>query len=691
MLTYPPVEPTLATWTPPRGPEDTLSLDFEYDRQERPTLLGMSVNGSAVSVGWTPQSAYALRKALETGCRVAGHNVIDADIPLVKEHLGIDIANNRVDDTIVYHQLANAWFTNITNKGAGDGTTGDTGGKRGVGLLDLWSFASLYTDLPQWKLCRDGLSWDTFDPPPPSTCSGPCPVHRKRWYNGLDALSVDLAMPVVRADHASKGIPRSTVERVQACVAIARKMRLRGVAVDVAWVDELRKEFKEAREGYFKPTLVPRTCGGCARMSKSPPPCKRCKDAGRPLDERDCGLYYDDGYAAPFNPGSPKQVQEWFRAQGVNLPSTDKEEIYRAWKGTPEGHPAWEWLDRLYSWKDEGKGPDSWFGEEYIHNGRIHPRSIPYGTSSGRWASSGPNYQNMPKSTSGIFARLRGGIIPFPGEQLLRIDYGQMEYRYDLWLAHVWLKGLPMPKLGRELFDDMIARMGHVLERAQAVNNRSKREIFKTIVYAALLGEGAKTYTGAELEKPYVKKAIDAGALVVHKDWHVGDEFMCFTGINLCDRLFGRGNRSFGNRAAVLAIQETFFAEQPILRELHRHLTTFCEQGHGTTPTGRYLHLDGPMGQRFKDVAGHVQQGVVDRVEEALIEIDAGGHTPIMMVHDELDFSLPLSYTKDQMKEIVYVMEKESKIFPGLELPANAQFGSRWLEKPEGKYLQELT
>lgn len=32
------------------------------------------------------------------------------------------------------------------------------------------------------------------------------------------------------------------------------------------------------------------------------------------------------------------------------------------------------------------------------------------------------------------------------------------------------------------------------------------------------------------------------------------------------------------------------------------------------------------------------------------------------------------------MLEIVDVMESESKLFPGLKLPANAQVGTRWIE-----------
>jgi len=676
---YPPFHETLEGWRKkagPVGPSSILSVDFEYKQDGTPTLLGLSAYEESVSVQWSPRTAYALRQVLETGCKVSGHNVIDADIPIIQREMKITIEPERIYDTIVYHQLANSWFQNVTNKKSGH-TRGNT---RGVGLLDLRSFAALYTDLPQWKVCRDGYGWDTIDPPAPVDCQGPCPVHTKRWYNATDAWAVDTALPILLADHESKGIPRSTVVRVQACMEVARKMSEKGINVDLPYVEELRRELETNRAEYFEPTHIPKPCGGCGRMSKTPPPCKRCRDSGRPLDSENRGIYYTEGYKAPFNPASPLQVATWFRGEGVKLKDASKETLAKALVKTATDHPAYVWLDRLYNWKDAGKGIDAWFGEQYISSdGLLHPRSIPIGTSSGRWASSGPNYQNIPKKKGdSVHAKIRGAIIPFPGEKLLRIDYGQMEYRHMLWNAHVWMRGDEMPTLDRELFTPLLPAMGDTLTRAAKINHRSPRDILKTVVYAAIYGEGARVYTGPQMEDGYVKKQIDCGALIVHRDWPVGDGFMGFTGANLADRILG--SASWKNREIALAIQEQFFIAQPVLRELQRWLTKFVDRGHGTTATGRYLHLEGPLGDRFKDICAHVGQGAVDRVEEATLELDRGGLTPIMMVHDELVFSLPINYSDGQMQEIIAVMEDESKLFPGLRLPANAQVGARWLE-----------
>ena len=106
--------------------------------------------------------------------------------------------------------------------------------------MGLWSMASLYTDLPNWKTCRG------------AHCNGPCPTHDPLGYNGVDALSCDLALPALKAEMKRKQIPESIYEMRKKLTVLCDLMEKKGIRVDRVLIAKLEKEFNEKKNAIFQ-------------------------------------------------------------------------------------------------------------------------------------------------------------------------------------------------------------------------------------------------------------------------------------------------------------------------------------------------------------------------------------------------------------------------------------------------------
>jgi DNA polymerase-1 len=138
-----------------------------------------------------------------------------------------------------------------------------------------------------------------------------------------------------------------------------------------------------------------------------------------------------------INPGSSKQLREYFGLDGRKgwpvtdggAPSTNQE----AMKGLlAEEESVAKWLE----WKEVEK-IRSTYGESLrkrlTPGGRIHARFNPFGTATGRFSSSGPNLQNIPKR--GTFGKQMRGLFWSGSDDrvLIKADYASIE----LWVAAV--------------------------------------------------------------------------------------------------------------------------------------------------------------------------------------------------------------------------------------------------------------
>jgi DNA polymerase-1 len=113
------------------------------------------------------------------------------------------------------------------------------------------------------------------------------------------------------------------------------------------------------------------------------------------------------------NPGSSKQLREYFELDG-------RED----WPKTPAGAPKTD-QDAMKALLEEDASVAKWVEwkrveklrstyskslQKHIVDGRIHARFNPFGAGTGRFSSSTPNLQNIPKRGE-LGARLRGALL----------------------------------------------------------------------------------------------------------------------------------------------------------------------------------------------------------------------------------------------------------------------------------------
>src|SRR5215217_3781287 len=138
-----------------------------------------------------------------------------------------------------------------------------------------------------------------------------------------------------------------------------------------------------------------------------------------------------------INPGSSKQLKEYFKlgerkdwpkTEG-GQPSTNQEAMKALLE---EEESVAKWLE----WKEVEK-IRSTYGESLrkrlTPEGRIHARFNPFGTATGRFSSSSPNLQNIPKC--GEFGKRMRGLFWSGSDDrvLIKADYASIE----LWVAAV--------------------------------------------------------------------------------------------------------------------------------------------------------------------------------------------------------------------------------------------------------------
>lgn len=148
---------------------------------------------------------------------------------------------------------------------------------------------------------------------------------------------------------------------------------------------------------------------------------ERWARAARPYASRQ--TFFD---TAAVNVRSARQVLEILRAAGLDVKSTDPEDLvaYR-------GH---ELVDLLFEYRFYEKRRSTYGTNlvEYINpvTGRIHPDWWPLRAASGRMACSNPNLQNIPRDSA-----IRACIRAEAGNRLIKADYSQIELRIVAELA----------------------------------------------------------------------------------------------------------------------------------------------------------------------------------------------------------------------------------------------------------------
>lgn len=607
-----------------------VGLDLEFNSSTlRPSILGIANREEAAAIPWDSDLARAcVRRTEDLGTQIVGHSVIGADRPVLEKALGFRTPLALWDDTIIRHYLCNPQLCKTPSK---EEDESDGGGSGAMGFMNLWAMGSLYTDLPQWKVCRG------------KACDGPCPLHRPFEYCAIDAWAGLEAKYGTAAEMARKGIPEKLHQDLSRLTDICVRMEDQGICIDREYVRSLEENFDVLKAELFPPE-------------------------------------------APFNPRSPTQIKAYFEARGIGLPETDKKTLSKVLEKEAKRRgfalvdleyaetlpPELEWLFKLFQFKESGKGLKSWFDDKYIdRDGLIHPRFIVTGSSMGRLASSRPNFTNIP--ARGFGAKVKPAIIPRdPSLDLVKADFSQLEMRIMLHYG-----GFVLKDLAGDPFAGLVERSRGQFKPAAAFLHGKERDVAKVLVHAGNYGEGVIVLSGKDLEKR--KAEIDFGALRVYRDWEYRGGVVGFTGANLAERLFG--NKTRESRKAALELQELVFDEFPWIRNTQRSVCRQIEEKRGVQlETGRFLPLFGSPEDDFKmGTAAVGQGGGADHMQSVMLRFDEEtGRIPLLVVHDEATFEIPKAWPNSQALEFIKLMEEPTSRMEGFWCKAPAKRGPNW-------------
>ena len=361
------------------GVTDLCGLDFEFSTTTlKPTVIGISNYIECAAVWYTPEvMEWVENHRRSTGFSYSGHAVLTADRQVLEQATGSQTSLTDWSDSMLTFWLANADLCKAPSKEE------DQDG--GLGFMGLGTMVSMTTDLPHHKTCRGRNCEELI-----------CPRHDVRGYCAIDAYGGLMGDIRSRETLRTYGIPESSITFLHRLAELSKKMSDYGVAVDRRYVGTLNDTMAEEQEKLF------------------PGP-------------------KEDGYI--FNPRSPKAVLDWGRDNKIFFNSTDKDAVQTTLEKLAAEHgyqgekfedvrdqldrdmdsldPVLKTVYNLYTYKVLGKGTDSWFHERYFgSDGLLHPRFVVTGTSTGRFSSSRPNYQNCFDAETEILTPT--GWVPFP-------------------------------------------------------------------------------------------------------------------------------------------------------------------------------------------------------------------------------------------------------------------------------------
>ncbi|MBF4584792.1 bifunctional 3'-5' exonuclease/DNA polymerase [Curtobacterium sp. VKM Ac-2887] len=171
-----------------------------------------------------------------------------------------------------------------------------------------------------------------------------------------------------------------------------------------------------------------------------------------------------------LNPDSPADVLRSLRRAGLMVTSTRKWELQEIEHPVIEPLLEYKRLARLltangWTWLDE-----------WVRDGRFHPKYVVGGVVTGRWAADGGGAMQLPKG-------IRGAVIADPGWKLVVADAAQLEPR--VLAAMAGDRAMAAAGDGRDLYDGVVAS-GAVETRQQA------KVAMLGAMYGATQGEGGR-------------------------------------------------------------------------------------------------------------------------------------------------------------------------------------------------------
>ena len=389
------------------NPDEYTGLDLEFDpNTNKPTILGLSNSKLSASMPFDKKMAKFIVDCAKLGItKLVGYSVIGAEKEVLEQTLQEDIPLECFEDGMITHFLLNQDLVKMS-QGKEESEKGS------IGFLNLWTMNTFYAGLPQFKVCRE------------LNCKGPCPKHDVWGYNSMDSYVARVGLIKMFKEMKEKGIPYPLYRDLLEINLIAQKMQNKGIKVDRDLVEKLDRITDEEKEKLF-----PYTGEGKKRKYEY------------------------------FNPNSPAAAINWFAAKNIELEKWNSESIYAALEEVADNENTtvgellkdvnsqpieYQLLIKGYQYKGAGKGFKSWFDDKFFgKDGLIHPRFLVIGTSTGRFSSRNPNFQNIPsydedtpQEEQSPFAQARVAIIPRNNDLcLIKADKSNLEFRMcvDPW------------------------------------------------------------------------------------------------------------------------------------------------------------------------------------------------------------------------------------------------------------------
>ena len=335
-----------------------------------------------------------------------------------------------------------------------------------------------------------------------------------------------------------------------------------------------------------------------------------------------------------FNPNSPAQLLEAFKAHGVQLPDTSQETLAAC------SHPL---AAQIVSYRGCAKRAEQakTLLEAVGEDGRIHASFNPTGTRTGRFSSSKPNLQNVSRG------RPRECFTAAPGNALIVADYSQIELRAAAGIANE----AQMLKAYADNPDLHALTASLILNKPLSKVTKQDRQYGKAVNFGLLYGQ-------------------TAGGLV--------DYAKATYGLTLTEEEAAR-------------FRARFFDAYKGLRRWHAEAHNMADRGAGEVRTrcGRRRLL--PQGdkanwQRFTGLVNtSVQGSCADGLKLAMIDLSKrlpAGAAIVSTIHDELIVEASESCA-EEIKRVVEscMVEKMSEIFPEVPIKVDVKICKNWGEK----------
>jgi len=444
------------------------------------------------------------------------------------------------------------------------------------------------------------------------------PVERAAPYAAADAVLTLRLVDVLKPELEEKQAWKLFSEIEMPLIPVVADMDMAGVLLDVPFLRELSAELNE-------------------RL--------------RALEKEIEAL--SDGYG-PFNPGSPKQLNEVLfehlklTTDGLRKTSHGYSTAADVLDSLRGEHPI---VEKVLHWRELQKLQSTYVDALPTlinpRTGRVHTSFNQTGTATGRLSSSNPNLQNIPIRTE-EGRRVRRAFIAPPGHHLLSVDYSQVELRI---LAHYSQDKalLAAFREGQDIHRATAAAVYHVpLEEV----TYEQRSFAKSVNFGLMYGMGAF-------------------------------------------RLARESNLTLAEAEAFIT---AYFQQFPGVRQyLDASLERARQQGYVETLLGRrryfpILHEKGPVQASFQArqraereaINMPIQGTAADIIKIAMINLaralEDGGYQArmILQVHDELVLEVPDDELDAVAPLTVEVMESAWQL--DAPLVADARTGTNWAE-----------